>query len=109
MNKKSYIPEYKDAIKWKRPKAQKKVNLITSDITDEDIKNASLAELKDYLEILETQLQSLQSKKNSESNDEKFGGVSSQFGFRYHNEIQVCKRQIDIIKTKIKEFNNNKR
>ncbi len=109
MNKKSYIPKYEEAIKWSRSKAQKKVNLIAYDITDEDIQNASLSELKDYLKIFEKQLKSLQNGKNSEPNDEKFGGVSSQWGLKHHNEIQVCKRQIDIIKIKIKELNDNER
>ena len=33
MNKKSYIPEYKDAIKWKRPKAQKKIKKNLRNVT----------------------------------------------------------------------------
>ncbi len=109
MNKKSYILEHKDAIKWKRPKPLKRLNLIASDLTDDDIKNASLPELKKFLKICEQHFKSLQSEHCSELNDENFGGPSSQWGFKHHNDIQVCKRQIDIIKTKIKELNGKEK
>ena len=109
MNKKSYIPKYKDAIKWKRPKSQEQVGLFPLDITDEDIKNADISKLKSLLKICEQNLKSLQNEHCPQPSDENFGGPASQWGVKHHNDIQVCKRQIDVIKTKIKEFNIKER
>lgn len=104
MNKKSYISEYKDTIKWKRPKPKEQIYLFFRNITDKDIKDADISELQNMLKICEKSLKFLQSETNQNSGDENFGGPASQWGFKYHNDIQVCKRQIDIIKVKIKEL-----
>ena len=107
--KKSFIPKYKNTIKWKRPKPQGKIDYFISDIIDEDIKKTDLNELQRLLKFYEQRLESLQKEQCPQPNDETFGGPASQWGIKHNNDIQIYKRQIDMLKIRIKELNNNER
>ena len=109
MNKKSFVPNYKDTNKWKRQKSKEQICLFFCDITDKDIKNADISELQNMLKFCERSLKFLQSETNQISSDENFGGPASQWGFKHHNNIQICKRQIGIIKEQIKKLSQKQK
>ena len=110
MKQKTYIPVFKEVSKWKRPKPSEKLDWFVSDITENDIKKANLTDLENLLKVYKNNLDILENKKNPYV-DKKgiFGGPAYQWSSKHYDNIQNCKRQIDIIQVKIKELKAKER